>query len=130
MPRLTKAQRAQRVAIIDEYGALDQELQPLKPKLRRQTQLAEIIRSWHAESPADERASSLGEAFEILLGPREFRTHIPDLAAVYRTLGHEQFLQAAAITLKQLEAHLDAAAIATLTEKTRSGTRPLVVRSL
>lgn len=85
MPRLSKAQKEaeaqdladkQRRAIVDEYGQLHAELSPIKGKLRRQDELAKVIRSWHADAPAEATVESLGDEYRMVLGPRGMQTSL------------------------------------------------------
>lgn len=140
MPRLNKAQREaeafevaekQRRSIVDEFGQLDAELIPLKGKLRRQEELGKVIRSWHVDADAELTVQSTGDDYQVVLGPRGMQTSIGDMREVYKALGHDRFLALASLTLKSLEtAGVDAAAIASLTKKDRTGHRNLVVRAL
>jgi len=119
----------QKKELIDEYGRLDAELGSQRAKIRRLEELGRVIRSWHVDANPEEPVSSAGNEYEIVLGPAGMQTKITDMAAAYRLLGREKFLKAANLTLKSLEQHADAAAIAALTTRGRTGPRPLVVRS-
>ena len=133
MPKPTKAEREaekaielQRKKIVDEYGALDAELVPVRAKLRRSDELAKIIRSWHAETP-EESVTSAGDRYKVVLSICGLQTRIVSMAGVYQALGHDRFLEHASVTLKALEqSGVDTAAIAALTTKERTGSRSLI----
>lgn len=114
--------------LIDEYGRLDAELIPVRAKLRRVEELGRAIRSMHAEAIAEHSVTASGDVYEVVLGPAAMQTKITDLSAAFRLLGRAKFLAAASITLKALEQHADAAAIAALTTRERTGPRTLVVK--
>jgi hypothetical protein len=132
--RKTKADReaddaiaAQAKQLVDEYGRLDAELSPLKTKIRRMEELAKIIRAWHIDADPELCVSSSGDKFKVVLGPSGMQTHIKDMSKVFRILGREQFVALASITLRALEQKLNAAAIATLICKERTGSRRIDV---
>jgi hypothetical protein len=132
MNRKSQTERAaleQKKELIDEYGRLEAELVPTRAKLRRLEELGRVIRTDAAKADPEQPVTLSGNSYEIVLGAAGMQTKITDMAAAYRLLGREKFLKAASLTLKALEQHADAAAIAALTARERTGPRPLVVRS-
>jgi methionine synthase I (cobalamin-dependent) len=138
MPRRTKQERAAAEALanyrrelVDEFGALDAELSPLRGKQRRHEELAKLIRSWHSNAAPLATLTCSGAWFEVILGQAGNKTRITDMSSVYQAMGHDKFIEHASVTLKALEeSGLDSALIATLTTKERTGTRELIVRSI
>ena len=115
-----------RAAIVDEYGTLAAEVMPWKQKVTRVEELAKIIRSWHAEDDAEATFTVSGKRYQAALGVKQLCTRI-DIKEAWRAMGRKQFLLAATLTLKALEAHLPADKVATLVSKERTGTRSLQV---
>jgi len=133
MPRLTKAQLfeiEQRKQIVDEFGALDQELAAVKAKLRRREELAKAIRSWHADADAESTHTSSGDEYEVILGAREMETHLAPMPEIFQALGKEKFLEACSMTVKGLQAAAEASVVLRLTRKEQTGSRSLVVRAV
>lgn len=122
-----QAAAEQRRQMVDEFGRLEAELSPIKPKQKRFEDLAKIIRSWHQNSEPNETLTEEGNEFDAILGPRGMETHFAPASEIYRALGHETFLRCASITVKALEANADAAAVSRLTHKERTGSRPLLI---
>lgn len=115
--------------VVDEYGDLVAELAPWKQKLSRRDDLAKIIREWFSDSDAGVSHTIAGAKHEVVLGEKQLVTRI-DTAKVWSMLGRQKFLEICSLTMKAIEAHLPAAALAVLVSKDRTGTRSLVVHAV
>ena len=117
--------------MVDEYGRLEAELAPLKGKLKRLDELSKAIRACHENADAEKSVVSIGDEYEVVLGPRGMQTSITDMVQVYKAMGRDKFMAYASITLKALgEAGIDAVVIASLTKKSQTGSRSLSARAL
>ena len=125
--RLAELQATQRRQLVDEFGLLDGELLPVRHKQRRLEELGRLIRSWYKEEDPEVTYTAEGLSFHVTVGPAGMQTHLATAEALYEVLGHEGFLAAASITLKELERRCDASAVAALTRKERTGVRTLLV---
>lgn len=127
-PKESKKDLIAIAALVDEYGRLDAELAPLKPKLRRMEAVAKLLRAAVPEkAKADESVMLAGGIFDVALGPREHRTVFAPAATIYRKIGKEVFLEIASVTLKALEEHVHPSVVAELTHKEHVGSRPIDV---
>jgi hypothetical protein len=118
-----------RESIVDEYGALVEELAPFKGKQSRVEELAKVIRSWFADADAELGAVATGTKYEAVLGAKQLTTLI-GINAAFALLGKAKFLQAASLTMKALEAHLQPSALSSIISKARTGSRTLLVNPL
>jgi hypothetical protein len=123
-----KQARDDQKKLIDEYGRLKQQLTRFEAKYKRLVDLAKAIRSFAIGKDAAAPLSLEGNRYEVLLSACGMETHISSLAQVYEAMGHEKFLEAASMTLKSLEEHLGAGAVAMFTQKKQTGSRTLVAR--
>lgn len=126
---MTKLEREQQAASVDEYGALDAKLQPYARDWRRREELAKRLRAsveWaHPAAPL----TLAGEAYEVELAPCQMETRIVSMSRVYRLLGARKFVKLATITLKALATAVDPAELASLTVAEQTGSRKLTVRA-
>lgn len=119
------AEAAARRAVIDEYGSLDAELAPAKQKIKRQEELAKVIRGWHVNSAPALSVIERGDRFHVVVGMCGDQAIIAPASALYEALGQEKFLSIAKTTLTALEGEATAAQLAQLTKKERIGPRSL-----
>lgn len=119
-------EEVQLAANVDELGALEREIAPLKFKIDRIDALRRAIREHYAASDAAKDFTAAGEKFTVLVGPRS-REAVIDIAALAKSLGTKVFYKIAQVTKKSLEAHLTAPAIAALTKYELTGHRSLKV---
>ena len=91
--------------IIDELGALDEELAPLKPKIKRAESLRKLVSGvW--QGPATEGAKIEGDRYVALVSARDNQRFLTSIRKVAKAMG-AKFWQHCAITLKAVEEHLD-----------------------
>lgn len=109
---------------VDELGALERDIAPLKFKIDRIDVLRKAIREHYAAKPAQEAFTAAGEKFTVLVGPRS-REAVLNIAALVKTLGTKVFYKIAQVTKKSLETHLTAPAIAAVTSYELTGHRTL-----
>lgn len=96
--------RAEQLAAeVDELGALERELTPLKPKLARADVLRKSIRSRFDADAAAASFEARGEKFIISVGPRAVERTI-DLDKLWKLAGVATFRRIATVTLARLEA--------------------------
>jgi hypothetical protein len=118
---------ARRAGLVDEFGKLEAELMPHRAKIRRLEELSKVIRGWHADHDPEQGYKDSGNDFEVIVSAATMQTHFAPMKAIFKALGKAKFLAAASITLKALEANLDAAGVLALTTKKRTGPRTLLV---
>lgn len=125
----SKEQQDATAALVDEYGQLEKELAPLKPKLNRLERLAKSFRQLAEEADAAIPVVFAGRDYEITLSARGPRTMVAPMAAVYKKLGKDLFLQVAGVTISALEAHVHPEIVASLTHEEQTGPRKIDVRA-
>lgn len=110
--------------LVDELGALETELAPLKPKFDRIEGLRRALRAWFDIKPADQSCTAPGEKFIAELGPRavERTAHPGRLIAV---IGVRKYASLAVPTLRALEANLSPEVLAGAITSARTGPRPI-----
>lgn len=118
--------------LADEYGALAAEIAPHKAKIKRLEEIGKALRAHFvvADLDPEESAEIAGDRYAVTVGPRGYETKILSIEKVFSKLGKSKFLAACSLTLKALESALSPADVLTLTERTRTGYRPLDARPL
>jgi len=134
MPRRAKPQLAgghwsQRQKLVNEYIALDQEIDAIRPKLLRHEKLREIILDWYRHVPGEEEITVPGGTYDILVSSRD-RLRVVTAegkAKLYRLWGSKAFIAKAHMYLKALPDPKDEAGLYTV--QTSIGSRHLRVAS-
>jgi hypothetical protein len=125
-PKLVQAQT--REQLIDEFGALDRELQEFAPKQKRYKQLQDTIRSWYEDFPAERPDTLTGAHYIIQVGARtkERFFSLKTKAKIFTMLGKAKAVELFSITLKAVEEALGKPALEELVSEAYSGSRKLV----
>jgi hypothetical protein len=117
----------ERRRIVDEFGALNAELEPIRPKQRRFDCLAKTIRSWYADLPGNQSYTLEGDKFVVIISPKENKRRILDMTAVWKLLGVKRFLAFCSFSLDALEANATATEVSKLVTSDQTGPRSLSV---
>jgi hypothetical protein len=128
---------AGRGSIVDEYGALDRDVQAFSPKLRRHKELGSVIRSWFDTSDPEREYLAEGALYNVQVSACANERQVTSWPRVYRILGKTRFLELARITLKLLERNIPEELHAKFIEIKPTGSRrlepvsrsPIVMRS-
>jgi hypothetical protein len=120
-----KAQEiAQRMAVVDELGALDAQIAALGPKIRRAESLRKQVQGWaDADFPADQNVVFEGASFLAEASAKGNRREIADMEGVFKRLGRSKFFEVCQVALKRLDELLTAAEAAAVLKESRSGPR-------
>lgn len=111
-------------AEVDELGALEKELAPLKPKFDRLELLRKSVRSRYDASPAAETFEAKGERFVVLVGARANQSVI-DHARLFKAVGAKMFAAIAKTTLKALQENCNCSVQAEVVSVQQIGARSL-----
>lgn len=91
-------------AQIDELGALEEEIAPIQPKLKRVTLLRKAVaEAADAVSQPGESRKLDGTKYVALVGPRKSERFIKSIAKVFSIVGKALFLDNCSMTLKKVE---------------------------
>jgi hypothetical protein len=90
-------------AVVDEIGALEAELAPLKPKAKRLEMLRGALRLAFDARPAAESFTCEGDRFVVQLGAKAEKRTVNG-GKLFKRIGAKLFLTVANVTLKALEA--------------------------
>lgn len=115
---------AKLAAEVDELGALEKELAPLKPKLARLELLRKSVRTRYDASPAAESFEATGQRFMVIVGARANESVI-NYPVLIKSIGAKLFHAIAKTTLKALEEHVPCAVRAACITVEPIGTRSL-----
>lgn len=102
---MTKAERA---AIIDEYGELQRRVDEFRPVAERCAMLARTIASWYADEPPEESFVEEGRRYSVQISPRTVKRTIVNMAKLYALVGKAKFLEMATVTLSAVDKHVAA----------------------
>lgn len=132
MPRKPKSQTGdaqwrQRLKLIEEFAALDQEISNFKPKLFRHSKLRELILDWYPGASPEEEVNVPGVNCDIVISARDKVRSVTDEGKkkLYRLWGSREFIARATMLLKSLPDPKDAAGL--YTEQAMTGPRHLRV---
>ena len=109
---------------IDELGALESELAPIRVKLRRVETLRELIRRHFEKKPAAKSFEARGKKYFATLGACAWQSEV-DYKAVQKALGLAGYAAIAKPTLKALEETLAPDVLARVVAYDYRGARPL-----
>lgn len=113
-------------AIVDELGALELELAPLKPKIARLELLKKALRANYADSPAAESFLAEGDRFAVAVGERGMESAVNNIK-LFQSIGVKPFVSLAHFTLKALEGQIEPSVMLAVVTKEQTGTRTLKV---
>lgn len=118
---------SKRIAIVDEYGALSDELARIAPAIQRHALLKAEIESWYRTEPADENYVAVGTRYEVQIGVREFRRKIVahGMERLFTVLGKVKFLTLCTFPLTMLDQVTSIADQGRIVEKDRTGPRTI-----
>lgn len=88
-------------AQIDELGAIEEQLAPLKPKIKRAEALRKVIAA-AVEDPADSKKFD-GTRFCALVGARQNQRFIKSMPGLFKLIGKTAFLEVCRVTLDAVE---------------------------
>ena len=111
-------------AQVDELGALEKEMIPIRPKLVRIETLRGLIRKHYENEPAAKAFETRGAGFLATLGPRAYERSI-DCAALAKEIGLKAFAAIARPTLKVVEETCAPDVVARVIKQDYVGARPL-----
>jgi hypothetical protein len=107
MPRKPKskpAQWSQRLKLIEEYAALDQEVSNFKPRLFRHQKLRELIIGWYPGAAAEEEITVPGANCDIVISSRDKVRSVTaeGKEKLYRLWGSRDYIAKSIVLLKSL----------------------------
>jgi hypothetical protein len=110
------AQWNQRLKLIEEYAALDQEVANFKPKLLRHGKLRELILDWYPAAAPDEEITVPGTSCDILISARDKIRAVTHEGRMQlnRLWGSREFIARAIVLLKSLPDPKDEAGLYTV----------------
>ncbi|MGH9345062.1 MAG: hypothetical protein ACRD19_15040 [Terriglobia bacterium] len=118
-----------RAALADEYGRLDAELAPLRPKLKRFEALGKLLRVLGHDEPDDRPVEVAGAEYEVTLSASGWRSIVAPNGKLYKRLGKDTFLAVATVTIKALMEAVHPALVAELVRAEQSGPRRIEVQA-
>jgi hypothetical protein len=126
-PKPTAAQWNQRLKLIEEFAALDQEISNFKPKLFRHGKLRELILEWYPGASPEEEITVPGVNCDIVISARDKIRAVTEEGKkkLYRLWGARDFIAKATVLLKCLPDPGDRAGL--YTEQAMTGPRHLRV---
>lgn len=110
--------------LVDELGAIEQQLEPHRPAMLREDKLRAEIRAHFAEKPADQPFEAIGAKFSALVGACGLKSIIDNRRA-FKLLGQSAFCRVATLTLAALER--EKVDLTGIISKEQTGTRSLRV---
>lgn len=93
-----------KIALIDEYGELDRQIQQFKPVLDRHEKIKQIIKSWYVDRAPEATDVIHGRVYEIQIGAREKERTWESMAKVVKAIGGPKVLMGiCAVAIKSVE---------------------------
>jgi hypothetical protein len=126
MTTAQKQMEAQIADQVDELGALERELRPYTPKLKRIDELRKTIRASFDTLPAAQGTEAVGKTYFAVIGPRAIERSI-DPAKLVKAIGLKMYARLSTITLKMLTDNVDATIAAGVVSSSQTGARTLNV---
>lgn len=106
--------------LADELGDLEQELAPLKAKIKRAETLRAALRGAHKDADAAGSFTVWGARWSVLLGPCGNES-IVDTRKLYELAGADTFLKIAAVSLKAISENCAPGVLGTVVSTQMSG---------
>lgn len=112
--------RAQRLKLIEEYAALDREVQDFKPRLLRHEKLRGLILEWYPNVDGEDEITVPGSTCDILISGRDqMRTvTLEGKKKLFQLWGSKGFIARAHVLLKSLPDPEDATGLYTVQSMT------------
>lgn len=103
-PQLAGGQLAQRLKLVEEFIALDSEVQAFKPKLLRHEKLRQVMLDWYPNAAGEEEISITGGSCDILISSRDRMraVTIEGKKKLFRLWGQRDFIAKCHVHLKSL----------------------------
>ncbi len=121
---------AKQVALVDEYGAVQAQLDAfsatIKPLKEREKELREQILETVKDLPANEAYGMEGEKYSIAISERRVERTIKSMKRVLALLGEKLFLARCTFPLKALKEELLPDEIAKLVTEASTGPREVI----
>jgi hypothetical protein len=120
MPRKAKSQPAgqwnQRLKVIEEYAALDQQVSNFKPVMFRHQKLRQLILDWYPAASPEEEVTVPGANCDIVISARDLIRSVTPKGkqSLYRLWGSKEFIARATMLLKSLPDPKDEAGLYTV----------------
>src|SRR5262252_5970955 len=93
-----------KIALVDEFGELDRQIQLFKPTIERHDKIKSIIKSWYSDAAPDTTDVVRGNVYEIQVGARERERTWREMSAVSKAVGGPKaFLEIASVAIKSVE---------------------------
>lgn len=110
------AQWNQRVKIVEEYAALDEQVENFKPLLSRHQMLRGLILGWYPSASAEEEISVAGASCDIIISARDKIRAVTEAGKqkLYRLWGSRDFIAKSHVLLKSLPDPKDEAGLYTI----------------
>jgi hypothetical protein len=102
-PPPSRSPAISRPKIIDEFGALSQEIDKLRLLERRHEQLRRMILTWHSDARPTEAVDEEGKTYSVHISPCAEQRMIGDMEAVANRLGYKTFFQNCTFSLEKLD---------------------------
>lgn len=109
MPRKRKSdpvdpQWVQRVKLLEEFAALDREVQNFKPRLTRHEKLRELILDWYSGAKPEDEITVRTLKYDIVVTARDKIRWVTDegKAKLYKLWGSRDFIARCVMYLKSL----------------------------
>lgn len=114
-----------KLAMCDEYGELDRQLQVIAPVMARHELLKRAIKSWFDHAPADAEACIEGKVYLLNISARERVRRIRDIQQLALEVGTDDLLDILAkfVPLGVIEDLIGKPKVAALVVDERSGSR-------
>ncbi len=117
MPRKQHdAQWNQRVKLVEEFAAIDREIDRIQPMLARHQLLRSLILGWHAGAAAEEQITVPGTTCDIVITARDKLRFVTEAGKqkLFRLWGPKEFVARANMLLKSLPDPKDASGLYTV----------------
>ncbi|HYY70135.1 MAG TPA: hypothetical protein VE734_10405 [Terriglobales bacterium] len=108
--------------LIDELGAIEEEIAPLKGKIKRAEALRKMMAAAHTGA-AGEGLRLAGKAYVALVSARDTKRYVKSMRGAAKALGMALFYKLATVTLGALEENLPPETCAQLIASEQSGPR-------
>jgi hypothetical protein len=103
-PFPSPARGKQRLAIIDEFGQLQQDVDAFKPKKDRHAELRDQIASWYEKEPARQPFVEHGLRFTLQVSECANERTVSSMSKLFKFLGVEAFLKLCKLPLGAVDA--------------------------
>jgi hypothetical protein len=102
-PPPSRSPAISRPKLIDEFGALGQEIEQLRLKERRYEQLRRMILTWHSDARPTEAVDEDGKTYSVHISPQAEIRMIGDMEMLANRLGYKTFFANCTFSLEKLD---------------------------